>query len=132
MHDARPRRSETPSPPAVIPETRLMLAILDEALATYRKEVGRPGLKHRRRADEVEEWLFSDDIRWPFSFVNVCHTLGIDEGWIRGRLRHRASGLPRPGDANRIVVSSRRPEVLRAAAGDGPHALMARGLPLHR
>lgn len=128
MHDARPRRSETPTPPASIPETRLMLAILDDALATYRKEVGRPELKHRRRAAEVEEWLFSDDIRWPFSFVNVCHTLGLDEEWIRGRLRHATSGIPRPGDANRIVVTSRRSEVPRAAVGGGPHGLMARGL----
>jgi hypothetical protein len=96
-----------PSPPSLhsasIPEARLMLAILDDALATYRKEVGRPGLKHRRAAVEAEEWLFSDDVRWPFSFVNVCHTLGIEVGWIRARLRHAACGIRRPANANGVT-----------------------------
>ena len=108
MENGRPRAFEAPGPRAPIPEARLMLAILDDALATYRTEAGRPGLKHRRRAAEAEEWLFSDDIRWPFSFLNVCHTLGIDEGWIRARLRPRA-------DANGVAVNLRRPEMPQTA-----------------
>jgi hypothetical protein len=37
----------------------------------------------------TDAWLSSDDIGWPFSFVNICHALGIDPGWLRRRIREQ-------------------------------------------
>ena len=73
--------------PAAGPETRLMFAVLEDAVGIFRKYARASGRKRRRLVVETEEWLFSDDISWPFSFVNVCHTLDIDVAWLRRRLR---------------------------------------------
>ena len=78
-------------PRAVGAEKRLMLAVLEDALGIYRKYTAVPGRRHRRLVRETEQWLFSDDTSWPFSFVNICHSLGIDVAWLRGQL-----GRPRP------------------------------------
>jgi hypothetical protein len=69
------------------PEQRLMLAVLEDALGVYRKYPRMPDRRHRRLVAEAEQWLFSDDTSWPFSCVNVCHTVGIDVSWLRGQLR---------------------------------------------
>ena len=78
--------------PATRPENRLMLAVLEDAVDVYRTHVQLPGRRSRLLL-ETEEWLFSDDTSWPLSFVNVCHALGIDVDWLRGRLR---SSRPAP------------------------------------
>jgi hypothetical protein len=72
---------------AARPERRLLLAVLNDALDTYRKHADLPGRRHRRLFAETEQWLFSDDVAWPFSFMNLCHALGIDADWLRRRLR---------------------------------------------
>jgi hypothetical protein len=79
--------------PATRPEYRLMLAVLKDALDIHRKYAGAPGRRPRIVA-ETEDWLFSDDTSWPLAFVNVCHALGIDVDWLRGRLR--AAGREAP------------------------------------
>ena len=64
-----------------------MLAVLEDALGIYRKYAGVPGRRRRRLITETEQWLFSDDTGWPFSFVNVCHALGIDVALFRAQRR---------------------------------------------
>jgi hypothetical protein len=75
---------------APCPEWRLMLAVLEDAVAIYRKYAGMGGRKHRKLLRETEEWLFSDDTSWPFSFVNACQTVGVDVTWLRAHLRTTA------------------------------------------
>ena len=53
---------------ATCPERRLMLAVLEDGLDIYRKYGRVPGRKRRRLIAETEQWLFSDDTSWPFSF----------------------------------------------------------------
>jgi hypothetical protein len=72
--------------PATRPEYRLMLAVLKDAIDIHRRYV-RAGGPRPRIVAETEDWLFSDDASWPLAFVNVCHALGIDVDWLRGRLR---------------------------------------------
>jgi len=72
--------------PRRTPEQRLMGAVLEDAL----RELVRPGgtwdgARARRRA-EVRTWLASDDVAWPFSFVNVCEALDLDPGELRSYL----------------------------------------------
>jgi hypothetical protein len=70
---------------ATTPEARLMLAILEDALGILLKPAA---YQRRRRAlrAETEQWLLSNDTAWPFSFLNVCHALALDPGWLRGRV----------------------------------------------
>ena len=70
-----------------LPERRLMLAVLEDALVVFQKHE-RTGQRPALLA-EVEEWFASDDTSWPLAFVNVCDTLGIDVGWLRSRLAKR-------------------------------------------
>src|SRR5262249_27936229 len=76
---------------AIEPERRLMLAVLDDAIGIYRKYAPVRGRKRRVLVRETEEWLFSNDASWPFSFVNLCQALDLDVAWLRAQLRRPTS-----------------------------------------
>lgn len=61
----------------------LMHAVLDDALWMWKKQFLTTGRKTQRLAREAEEWFFSEDESWPFSFVNICASLGLDPSYIR-------------------------------------------------
>src|SRR4029450_11714179 len=54
------------------------------------------GPPHVARRAEVQVWLESDDIAWPFSFVNVCEALDLDPGEVRCRVWRPTRGAHRP------------------------------------
>ena len=68
------------------PEKRLMLAVLEDALATLDAHAHAPHGRGRPLAREVERWVASTDTSWPFAFQNICDTLGVDAGCIRAGL----------------------------------------------
>ena len=69
------------------PEKRLMLAVVEDAFATFQECL--PGLTYRQRRlfKEVEEWFASTDETWPFSFQNICAALNLDADYLRLGLR---------------------------------------------
>jgi len=71
------------------PEKRLMLAILQDAVACYRRNSGMQLGKRRQLFLEVENWIKDQDNDDAlFSFTNVCETLGIDPDYLsRGLCR---------------------------------------------
>lgn len=70
----------------LLPEKRLMLAVLEEALLDLRR-IGVPRTSRaHRRAGEVEAWFAADDESWPCSFLSICHALGLDASAVRTRL----------------------------------------------
>jgi hypothetical protein len=69
------------------PEKRLMLAVLEDAVGTFQKYVWSRDRAGQRLLAEVEEWFNSDDVDWPYSFVNISHSLGLDVGYMRDGLR---------------------------------------------
>lgn len=78
------------------PEKRLMLAVVEDAIATFQKCL--PGATHRQRRllREVEEWFASADAGWPFSFQNICTALGLNADYLRSGLgRWKARQLAR-------------------------------------
>lgn len=82
---------------SVVPEKRLLLAVLEEAVVTFQRYSTDQGRRGRRLFREAEEWVSSDDICWPCSFRNICDALGLDAGYLRCGLRrwrdeHRANG----------------------------------------
>jgi hypothetical protein len=60
-----------------------MLAVLKDAIDIFLKH-GRSS-EHRTRLLFVEtaEWIRSDDATSPFSFLNVCETLGLSPSCLR-------------------------------------------------
>jgi len=71
---------------ALVPEKLLLLAVLEEAIATFQRHVTDTGRRGRRLFREAEEWLLSEEREWPCSFRNICDALGLDESYLRGGL----------------------------------------------
>jgi hypothetical protein len=82
-HNGARNRRETSqdSPSHHSPGIRsLMLAVLEEAIATY---LGAKG----RLADEAEVWMLKDEDESPFSFRQICDVLHLDPSAVRKKLR---------------------------------------------
>ena len=68
------------------PEKRLMLAVMEDAIATFQKSVPGANRRQRRLLRETEEWIQSGDTSWPFSFENICAALSIESDYLRSGL----------------------------------------------
>jgi hypothetical protein len=129
FHDLR-AASEIFFPVAVLPEQffapadgsdktcgvfALMRAVLEEAVHCLQQQSLKSGRRAQRLTREAEEWFFTDDPHWLFSFVNICAVLGLDPAYIRRGLmqwrQHHAAALQQTERRTRLA---RRP--LRAAA----------------
>jgi hypothetical protein len=63
-------------------EHRLMLAILEDAIALFVKSLS-GGAVRRSEARAARAWLESRDRSLPFAFECICDLLGFDAGYIR-------------------------------------------------
>jgi hypothetical protein len=68
------------------PELSLMLAILEDAIACYRKTLKRPRQNPDILARQAEFWIRLDDWDSPFSFNNICETLRLEPVATRERI----------------------------------------------
>ena len=97
------------------PEKRLMLAVMEDAVATFQKCL--PGLTRRQRRlfREVEEWFASTDVVWSFSFQNICAALNLNADYLRlglskwkvRQLAQRQGSTPIPRSSFRRVNGRR-------------------------
>ena len=75
------------------PEKRLMVAVLEEAMATLLNWTDSPSTAAQQLAAEARQWIASDDRSSPFSFATICDVLGLDPSRVRvvidGRLERR-------------------------------------------
>ena len=65
------------------PEQELMLAILADAIECILKYCDEPVPVRARLFNEAREWIFAQDDRQPFSFLNVCEMLRFDPSYLR-------------------------------------------------
>ena len=65
------------------PEKRLMLAVLEEAIATFQRHALSDRRRGQRQVEEVEEWIAGNGHEWPFSFANICGALDLDPEYLR-------------------------------------------------
>ena len=72
---------------SLVPEKRLLLAVLEEAVVTFQRYATEQGRRGRRLFREAEEWMGSEEMCWPCSFRNICDALGLDPGYLRQGLR---------------------------------------------
>lgn len=93
-------------------ERRLMLAILEDAVACFQKYAGATRPRSRRLFQEAEEWFLDTDSGWVFSFESICSVLNIDAQYFRRNLlRWKEELLAQPPEV-RAKISRVR---LRAA-----------------
>lgn len=79
------------------PERRLMLAVLEHAVATIMRGTGATSMRRRKDAACARRWVDSNEAAWPFAFRNVCEHLGLEtdalrEGLVRWQARQLATG----------------------------------------
>ena len=67
-------------------EKSLMLAVLEDGIRCFQEHLTNPRSNPRLLSKEAEVWIRAVDYEWPFSFNNVCETLGIDPDALRGSL----------------------------------------------
>lgn len=93
-------------------EKRLMLAVLEDAIDCYQKHAFAREPRPQEFFAEAEEWLFSSDNSWIFSYENICQTLDLSPDYIRRGLqewRQRAVVLAtRPAAVASPEASERR------------------------
>jgi hypothetical protein len=70
-----------------IPEHRLMLAVLEDAVAVYQAGCVSQHLGSRPLFRDTAAWFASDDTSSPFSFVTICELFAIDPDYLRSGLR---------------------------------------------
>lgn len=68
------------------PEKRLMLAVLEDAVAVFQKQVHAGDRRGRRMFNDAEEWFASEGTDWPFAFENICQALGMEPSYLRAGL----------------------------------------------
>jgi hypothetical protein len=113
------------------PEKKLMLAILEDAIACYQKYLFARDSKGKALFSEAEEWVEEKGSASVFSFDSVCETLGLNPDYLRRGLadwktavmvKHTQARVyrlaPIPRKQNRSVgVARRSKRRLRRAAG---------------
>lgn len=78
------------------PEQRLMLAVLEDAIACFQKNLSARNNKGKTLFRETEEWIVEKDSGWIFSFESICEGLGLDPQYVRqGLMRWKEKELRR-------------------------------------
>jgi hypothetical protein len=85
---------------------RLMIALLEDAIRTYQRNLFAESSHGRQLFHEAETWLMDDHPEAALHFQDVCDGLDLDADFLRGALqRWRANEMasvpaqrPRPGD----------------------------------
>jgi hypothetical protein len=70
------------------PESRLLLAVLQDALATFQRGLNTSAGKERQMFREVDYWFRSRSYDSPFSFESICSTFRIDSACVRDLLNN--------------------------------------------
>jgi hypothetical protein len=92
------------------PEKRLMLAVLEDAIACFQKYLLVRDGKGREMFRDAEEWILEEDSKWLFSFENVCEALGYNPAYLRGGLkRWKEAMLQAQPKAKVYHLASRKP-----------------------
>jgi hypothetical protein len=68
------------------PEVALAKGVLVQARRDLRRFRGARGAVGREIYVDAHSWLVSDDVRWPYSFLNVCEVLGLSPATLRKEL----------------------------------------------
>ena len=68
-------------------ERKLLLAVLQDALASFFRYRQDPTTRGKRLFREVHEWFWSADRQWLCSFESICDNLHLDADYIRRGLK---------------------------------------------
>jgi hypothetical protein len=70
----------------LFPELALLIAVLEDALVTFKEKLLASGAQHQKLFADAEDWIWNSDGEGFFSFENVCAELNISPGYLRRQL----------------------------------------------
>ena len=83
----------------LLPEMRLMFAVLTNAIESLQKYAGAKSRHCRKIFEEAEAWIFGGNGRTLYSFEHVCEALQLDPSYLRkGLTRWRGAMESTRGD----------------------------------
>ena len=113
------------------PEKRLMLAVLEDAIACFQKYLLARDGKGKALFHEAAEWIEEEEGDWLFSFENICEMLGFDPQYVRdGLIRWKEAKLQARPQAKIYRLAPRAIKEHRPVAlprGTGQRLLKAAG-----
>lgn len=68
-------------------ERRLLLGVLEEAVHSFFQYRSARTSRGKQLFREAQEWLWSNDRRWLYSFENICAHLQLDPDYLRRGLQ---------------------------------------------
>lgn len=102
------------------PEKKLMLAILEDAVACFQKFLIARDSKGKAQFRDTEDWIFQRAEACVFSFDIVCETLGLDPNYLRrGLAQWKQQRVSRPPAAQVIPLRPPRDKARRGATISG-------------
>jgi hypothetical protein len=95
------------------PEKRLMLAVLEDAVACFQSYVFAESRRTRALFNEAEDWIRNENSDYVFSFENICAALKISPTYVRkGLLRWKSRRLAERQNIKPIDILSPRHETV--------------------
>jgi hypothetical protein len=85
------------------PETRLLIAIVEEAINCFQRYCFAEHDLGQRLFREADEWLMSNHRDWAFSFESICDAIGLEPSYVRYGLRQWRARQLRTGGRDTSV-----------------------------
>lgn len=113
------------------PEKRLMLAVLEDAIACFQKYIFARDSKGKAMFRDAVEWVLEEESDWLFSFESICEVLGFNPEYVRQGLMHwkerRLAGRPKAKIYRLTPRAQRRKGGLKVSGRTGQRLLKAVG-----
>jgi hypothetical protein len=93
------------------PEKKLMLAILEDAIACFQKYAVARDIKGKALFSEAEEWIQQGTAGGIFAFDSVCEVLGLNPSYLRQGLvtwKQNALAARSPAKVYRLSGDARK------------------------
>jgi hypothetical protein len=113
------------------PEKRLMLAVLEDAIACFQKYIHARDGKGKTLFHDAAQWIEEEDADWLFSFESICEMLGFNPQYVRdGLMRWKEAKLQARPQAKVYRLAPRATEAascLESRDESSPRLLKAAG-----
>jgi hypothetical protein len=96
------------------PEKRLMLGVLEDAVACFHRYVFSRNRRERALVNETEDWIRDENSDYLFSFGNICEVLKLNPEYVRaGLLRWKQKTLTQHQKIRPVNISFSAHETFR-------------------
>lgn len=99
------------------PEKKLMLAILEDAIACYQKYLFARDSKGKALFEEAEEWVREPGSGSVFGFDSVCESLGLNPAYVRRGMAEWKQTAAAGRTTAKVYRLAHKPRKRRAAVG---------------